>query len=105
MPKFILAYHSNMTMPSTPEEGAAHRARYMDWMASLGDALVSPQNPFGPSQLVVAEGADEPERVLSALMGYSVVEAADMDAALAIARTCPFVEMGTIEVAPIKSMG
>lgn len=37
--------------------------------------------------------------------GLSILEAADMDAAIEIAKSCPFAEMGTIEVSQIMQMG
>jgi hypothetical protein len=37
-------------------------------------------------------------------MGFMMVEAADMDAAIAIAQACPFLEMGTMRVAQTMDM-
>ena len=42
----------------------------------------------------------------NSMSGYSVVEAADMDAALEMAKACPFLETGgCIEVAQVMVMG
>ena len=38
------------------------------------------------------------------LSGFSVVKADSMDAALELAKGCPFLEMGTIEVAQMMEM-
>ena len=44
--------------------------------------------------------ADESNR----LTGYSTVKADSMDAALEMAKSCPFLEMGTLEVAEVMEM-
>jgi hypothetical protein len=44
------------------------------------------------------------ERGPNALTGFSIVLADNMDAALEIARRCPFLEIGTIEVAEAMEM-
>ncbi len=36
--------------------------------------------------------------------GFSIVTADGMDAALAMAKACPFLDMGTIEVAEVMEM-
>jgi len=38
------------------------------------------------------------------LTGYSIVKADNFDAALEIAKGCPFLEMGTLEVAEVMEM-
>lgn len=102
MPKFIMTYH-NARQPSSPEEGKAMQARWQEWMGANAAALVEPQNPIGKTWTVDAGGARE--GTAHPTMGYSILEAADMEAALAIAKTCPFTAMGTLEISEIKQMG
>lgn len=45
MPQYIFAYLGG-EYPSTPEEGQKHFEKYQQWLASLGDAVVSPAIPF-----------------------------------------------------------
>jgi len=103
MPKFILAYHGGRK-PATPEEGARHMARFMEWMGSVGDAMVSPANPVGASKIVSADGVSEGGGP-NALTGYSIIDVENIEVALDIAKRCPFVDIGTIEVAPLLAMG
>ncbi|MCV6823846.1 MULTISPECIES: YciI family protein [Halocynthiibacter] len=103
MPRFILAYIPGNAPQPSPDEGAAHRKRYESWIKDNGDAILEPANPFGPSQNISTEGSGE-SKILKGMMGYTLIEAADMDAATAIAKSCPFLEMGTIDVAPLMSM-
>ena len=103
MPNYILAYHGG-TKPETPEDGARQRARFMEWMKSVGDAMVSPANPVGPSRMVSRDGVQEADGG-AALTGYSVIAADSLEKAVTIAADCPFAEIGTIEVAELMKMG
>ncbi|WP_380053240.1 YciI family protein [Falsihalocynthiibacter sp. SS001] len=104
MPRFMLAYHGG-AQPKTPEEGAAHMERYKKWLADLGDAALEPANTLRGLQTVTADGVND-GGVDNQMMGYTVIEADDMAAAITIAKACPFVEMDTAKlvVAEIGSM-
>lgn len=103
MPEFIIAYKGG-NPPATKEEGVAHRAKWQQWIADLGADAVNPGTPMGKSRIVSAnavseDGGDNP------MSGFSVVRADDMDAALKIAKACPFLETGgTLEVAQLMQM-
>ncbi len=101
MPQYILAYRGGR-QPDTPEEGKAQMQRWKTWLGDLGDAVVNPGTPLGTSRFVTASGVSEsgPEP----LTGYSIINADDMESALTAAKACPFAEIGTLEVAEIKSM-
>lgn len=102
MPKFIFAYHGGKK-PESPEAGAALMAKWTAWLNGLGDAVVSPGNPVGKSKTVSAEGVAD-NGGPDPLSGFSVVQADDIDSALKMAKSCPHVEHGTIEVAEMMSM-
>ncbi len=102
MPNYVLAYHGGKK-PETPEEGAKHMARWKDWLAGLGDAVVNPGTPLGKSKTVSTDGVTD-DGGPNPLGGFTIVTADDMDAALEMAKACPFVEMGTIEVAQVMEM-
>ena len=76
MPKFMMIYHGG-GRPETPEEGEKVMAA---WMAWIGGA-----NPVS---------------------GYTLINAADMDAAIEIAKGCPILEggQGTVEIAEAMEM-
>ena len=97
MPKFIFAYHGGK-MPETEEARAAEMAAWGAWMGELGDALVDPGNPAGPSKTVTGNGVED-NGGANPLSGYSLVNAADIDAAVEMAKGCPILKSGTIEVA------
>lgn len=83
MPQFIMTYHGG-SQPKSPEEGKVHMEKYMKWIGSL-DAVV-PQQPLKGTEVL---GSKE----ITTMMGYSIINAPDMDAARAIAQACPFLEM------------
>lgn len=102
MADYILAYHPGK-MPAKPEEGARLMAQWKAWVAGLGDALVDPGTPLGKSKTVSADGVAD-DGGPNPLMGFSIVKADSLDAAVAIARGCPHLAIGTIEVAEMKRM-
>ncbi|MGI9365896.1 MAG: YciI family protein [Rhizobiaceae bacterium] len=102
MPEYIFAYHGG-EMPETEEEGAKMMERWNIWMQGLGDALVEPGNPVGKSWTVSADGV-EANGGSNPLSGYSVVSAESMEAAAEMAKGCPHVDSGTVELAEIIPM-
>ncbi len=102
MSNYILAYHGGKK-PESPEEGAKHMAKWKAWIDGVGDAVVNPGTPLGMSKTVSSGGVSDDGRS-NPLSGFSIVEADSMDAALEMAKACPFLEFGTIEVAEVKEM-
>ncbi len=87
----------------SPEEGAEQMAKWQAWVGGLGDAAVNPGTPLGKSKMVSAAGVSD-DVGSNPLTGFSIVKADTMDAALEIAKECPFLEIGTLEVAEVKEM-
>lgn len=87
----------------TPEEGQANQKRYFEWLGSLGEAAVNPGMPFGPPTRVDANGVSSEERA-DRLTGITIVEAEDMDAAIEMAKSCPYIEVAALDVVQIFQM-
>ncbi len=103
MTEYIIAYYGG-SEPSTPEEGMAHMEQYKKWLSDLGDAVVNPAVPLGASLSVTTDSVTECDKN-DALKGYTVIKAENIDAAVAIAQQCPFLDIGgRLEVAEIKDM-
>ncbi len=102
MSNYIIAYHGGKK-PDSPEEGAKQMARWQAWLGDLGDAVVNPGTPLGKSRIVSSDGVSD-DGGPNPLTGFSIVEADSMDAALEMAKECPFLEIGTIEVAEVMKM-
>ena len=102
MSDYIIAYHGGRK-PGSPEEGAAQMADWKAWIDGLGDAVVNPGTPLGKSTFVSSEGVSD-NGLPNPLTGFSIVKADSMDAAMEIAKGCPFLDMGAIEVAEVMEM-
>ncbi len=98
MSEFIIVYHGHSQPPSA-EDGQAAKARWMKWMQDLGEDIVNFGTPFKGATMVAADGATR----AGGLSGYSVVRADDMEAALKIAKACPHLELGEVEVAELMT--
>jgi hypothetical protein len=104
VPKFFLAYHG-ATPPKTAEGQEASIRAWGVWMETYAAALVDPGNPVGMSLTVLGDGSVAADGGANPLSGYSIIEAPDTDAALAIAKACPILmDGGTVEVAPLMEM-
>jgi hypothetical protein len=80
-------------MADTEEAQQSAMAAWGAWFESLGAAVVDGGAPFGASAAVGGGGSR------SGLTGYSILEAADLDAALKMGEGCPIIANGgTIDV-------
>lgn len=103
MRKFVLFYYGSPQFASA-EEAQAHRKRWEKWAAALGDAIVEKGIPVGATRSVTRSGAQDTKTELP-LTGYTVVQAASMEEAVAMTKKCPFVEDGgRMDVAEAMSM-
>ncbi len=104
MPKFMFIYHGG-GRPETKEEGERVMAAWGAWMEGIGENLIDGGNPAGMSKTVTASGVED-NGGSNPVSGYTLVNAADMDAACEMAKGCPILEggAGTIEVAEAMEM-
>ena len=103
MPQYIFVYLGGQ-YPSNPEQAPKHLEEYQQWLTSLGDAVVSPAVPFKDTHTVQADGSSSPGSI-SAMSGLSILRMPSMEAALAAAQACPFLEInGTLEVSEMIEM-
>lgn len=97
MAKFLLAYKGG-GMPETPEAQAQVMTAWEAWFTAAGGAVADPGNPSSKSRTVAADGTAGPAGPAS-LSGYTILNADSLDAAVALARTCPVLAGGaSIEV-------
>ena len=103
MPQYMITYLGG-DQPSSPEEGKKHMAKYREWLSSLGDSAVSPANPFKNTSTVKSDGTVTTGSTTS-MSGYTIIEADSMEAALSIAKACPFLDIGgSLEVSELMQM-
>jgi hypothetical protein len=103
MSQYIITYIGG-NKPASKEEGMAQMAKYKSWLSALGESAVSPANPLGKTHTVGPDGAVT-EGGISAMSGYTIIETESIDDAIAVARDCPFLEMGgSLEVSELMQM-
>lgn len=98
MPRFIYLYKGEATDPSamSQEQRDAEMERWGAWMGKLGPALLDGGAPFAGGTSVVDDGTTAPTAPLT---GYTIVEADDLDAAVAFTDGHPFLRDATGEFA------
>ncbi len=98
MPKYLFTYHGP-GMPDGADEQAAEMAAWGEWMGTHASAFLDMGAPVGSSKTVGADGITDGGGTNPAT-GYSLVEAADIEAPTTIAKGCPVLSRGggTVEV-------
>ena len=103
MAQFLITYLGG-NPPTTPEEGQKHFAKYKEWLASVGDAMISPANPLKNTNTINPDGSVSPGSK-SFMSGYTIIEADSIESAIEITRACPFLEIGgSLEVSELVQM-
>jgi len=103
MANFMITYLGG-DQPTTPEAGKQHFAEYKQWLMDLGSAVVSPANPLKGTVTLNPDGSTT-QGSTTTMSGYSVVEAESLEAALVMARKCPFLRInGKLEVSEMIQM-
>ena len=103
MPQYLITYLGG-NPPASPEEGKKHFAKYKEWLSSLGNSAVSPANPLKDTSTVNFDGTVTAGSTTS-MSGFTIIEAESMEAALLIAKACPFLDVGgSLEVSELVEM-
>lgn len=94
MPKFLVTYHGS-NMPHDPESMAKARQAFMQWAGKTGPALAEPGAPIAGSRTVSSKGTRD-GLAEGPFNGWSVIEAADLNAATKLVADHPFVGRGGV---------
>ncbi len=82
-------------MPATDAERQSVIADWTKWLSQYGSAIVDQGNPFTPMVKNISSDGRVNDGPTGAMpSGYSVIKANSMDAAVAIARSCPVLKGG-----------
>src|SRR6478672_13593215 len=84
MPKYVLAYRIQDSAPDAPDA----MAQWMAWFEQLGSAVVDAGLPVFSRSTLGNCGSG------SALGGYSLITADDLEAAVTLAKGCPALAAG-----------
>lgn len=102
MADYLFVYHGGK-MPDTPEEGAKEMEKWGAWFGQMGDAVVNPGNPVGKSWTISGSGVTH-DGGANPASGFTVVRADSMEAAAEMAKGCPILSSGSVEIAEIMEM-
>jgi hypothetical protein len=61
--------------------------KYMKWLSSLGEAAISPMNPLAHTNVVNPDGSVT-EGGVTAMSGYTLIEADTIDSAIEMTKNC-----------------
>jgi uncharacterized protein (TIGR03086 family) len=94
MAKYVFIYHAPMppadAAPPSRDEMDAVMQEWNAWAAKVGDRMIDFGAPLAGGRRVTTEGTSDSERQV---VGYSILEADDFDAALELARDHPHLNM------------
>ena len=103
MPQYIITYLGT-PKSSSPEEDQQHMSKYRNWLASLGDSAVSPANPLKNTSTIHSDGSVT-RGGTSSMSGFTIIEVDSEEAALSIAKACPYLDVGgSLEVSELMQM-
>jgi len=102
MAKYLLVYYGGK-METDPKMVEKSMAIWMKWFADLGKAVVDGGAPSQPGK-IVGEGGVKSAGA-KPVTGYSILQAKSLDAAIALAKSCPVIANGgQVAVYPLMSM-
>lgn len=103
MAQYVIVYLGG-DKPASPEEGKQHFAKYKAWLASLGESVISPMNPIKNTSTLNSDGTVSTGSTTT-MSGYTIIEAQSIEAALEMAKSCPFLDVGgSLEVSELMQM-
>jgi len=112
MKNFLFVYRADYNaMPKvSPEEMQANTQRWMDWVSGIAaqnrlEARGSRLEPTGKvlsGNQVLTDGPFT--EIKEALMGYTIIKADNYDEAVELAKGCPILPIGSVEVREITPM-
>ena len=103
MPQYMITYLGG-DKPSSPEEGNQRKSEYRAWLSSLGDSAISPANPLMDTTTINPDGSITIGST-TLMSGFTIIKADSMEAALSIAKACPFLDTGgSLEVSELMQM-
>jgi hypothetical protein len=105
MPKYLITYHGGEGMPATPEAAQLVMAAFQAWAAGVGSAMVDPGAPLAQAKTVSSSSVEDGQTA-SSISGYTLIEAADVEAAVKLVQPHPFLQRGGIlQVSEAASLG
>ena len=93
MATFLITYHGGGGMPESAEAREKMMAAFQAWAASVGDNMIDPGAPLGPSKVVTSDGVTD-GAATGRLGGYTLITAGSLEDAVKLVEDHPFVGRG-----------
>ena len=93
MAQYVFAYSGGKGVAANEAERSAQYARWGQWFAELGAAVVDGGAATGTAKKV-GPGGSVSDGGSRGLTGYSIVAADSLDSAVELAKGCPILEIG-----------
>jgi len=98
MPRFLITYHGGVEMPSSPEAREQMMSAFLTWAGSVGDDMVDPGSPLGPSKVVTSSGETD-GKATEPVSGFTIIRTENLESAVDLVRSHPFLSRGgTLQV-------
>lgn len=91
MATFLVTYEGGGGPPATPEARDQMMSAFMAWAGGVGDHMVDPGAPLGPSKTVTSDGVTDGA---GGPGGYTLLSADSIDEAVRLVKGHPFVSRG-----------
>jgi len=88
----MIAYYGG-SEPGSKEEGRARMERWKSWIEGLGKSVINPGTPLPVSRIITPTGVED-DNDSNSMNGFAVIEAENIDDAVEIAKSDPFLDMG-----------
>ena len=99
---FLFAYHVGK-QPDTPEETEVEIEHWRGRFDRIDPAIVDLGNPAGTAKTVSAKGVSDSGGD-NPLSGYTIIHAESIDQAVELAKACPIIGDGSIDVAKMHEV-
>ena len=104
MAKYLFVYHGG-GLAATKADQAKVTHDWGAWFGAMGKAVIDGGNPVGKSTTVLSNGSVLNHGGANPMSGYTLVEAASLDDAVAMAKGCPILSIGgSVELAEAFDM-
>jgi len=105
MPTYLITYHGGPGMPTDPAAGQQMLAAFQAWVGEVGDAMRDPGAPLAAAK-TVSKDSELDGQAAAAINGYTLISAENLDDAVKLVRTHPFLTRGgSLQINESVSLG
>jgi hypothetical protein len=91
MAKYLMVFYGG-TMETDPKKAEKSMATWLKWYKDLGKAVIDIGAPTQPGKIIGSSGIKTLGQ--NPVTGYSILQAENLDAAVALSKNCPIIANG-----------